>query len=466
MDQNQHIAKHTDINCSGDKQTDSKNNLAEPGGIKPSISEQVSMENNHLQQLHLKSQQYPWGKIGSQSLVARLLGEGNYDQNSPYAELWIGAHPNGSSQVLTTHGGNSRLVNLAEYIASDPEKILGNAVAKTFNASLPFLLKVLSVNKALSIQAHPDLRLAAELHKRDPKNYPDDNHKPEVAIALSPLKLLYNFRSVNELKLLLEQTPELSRLVGRQVHDDFIRLDPSDSPSYMLRQIYSAIVSEEKRDVLALETETLIARLNSKNERDANEQLVLDLFSTYEAPASAYSDIGIMSSLLMNIVTIPVGQSVYIGPNIPHAYLSGDLVECMANSDNVVRAGLTPKFQDVNTLVSMLNFEPGSVTPLSPVEVASNPSILRYHTPTREFVVDRVKENFESLQCQNSSSLQIFLCIAGSVDFKVDSDTLRIKAGEACFVSAEAKNLIIKNVPATDSAIQTALYRVSVPNTL
>lgn len=140
---------------------------------------------------------YQWGRVGAESLVAELTSKiESISGDTHYAELWMGAHSSGS---CTLKNGRT----LTEYIRENPS-ILGEEVVKKFGHKLPFLFKVLSVEKALSIQAHPDKELARILHQKDPANYPDDNHKPEMAIAVTPFEVLCGFRGLEEIRKLLE----------------------------------------------------------------------------------------------------------------------------------------------------------------------------------------------------------------------------------------------------------------------
>ncbi len=141
---------------------------------------------------------YPWGRLGKSSLVAELsLLPDAISEVTPYAELWMGSHPSDPSSILPEGP------LLLEYIQANP-KSLGERVLAKYGPQLPFLFKVLSVEKALSIQAHPDKSLAGILHKRDPANYPDDNHKPELALAVSQFEVLCGFRSLEEIERLVK----------------------------------------------------------------------------------------------------------------------------------------------------------------------------------------------------------------------------------------------------------------------
>lgn len=147
---------------------------------------------------------YPWGKLGSNSLVAQLaISSGcDIDEQKPYAELWMGAHPSGPSIIISgTKNENPQVApeSLQDFISKNPD-VLGSSIKSRFGSNtLPFLFKVLSVEKALSIQAHPNKELAVALHSKDPANYPDDNHKPEMALAVTPFEVLCGFRRLDEI---------------------------------------------------------------------------------------------------------------------------------------------------------------------------------------------------------------------------------------------------------------------------
>ncbi|HMB23495.1 MAG TPA: mannose-6-phosphate isomerase, class I, partial [Anaerolineales bacterium] len=151
-------------------------------------------------------QHYPWGERGKDAFIARLLDLNVDSDATPFAELWIGTHPSAPSRVVMDTGED---MLLSELIAKYPEEILGKSVRETFNGQLPFLLKVLSAREILSIQMHPNKKQAQELHSQDPKNYPDTNHKPEIAIALDSLTALVGLIDDQELPTVMKLYPEL-----------------------------------------------------------------------------------------------------------------------------------------------------------------------------------------------------------------------------------------------------------------
>lgn len=212
---------------------------------------------------------------------------------------------------------------------------------------LPFLFKVLSINQALSIQAHPNKSLARILHQKDPKNYPDSNHKPEMLIAISEqFDAMCGFRPADEISKNFELYPELVDLCEKLNCDEFLTNKSENS----LKKCFSSLMNQSD-EFIASQFERLNNRLdNSRSSRTEIDELFLDLAKQYP------NDVGCFSIYLLNCLKLKKGEAIYLSANVPHAYLYGDGVECMACSDNVVRAGLTPKFKDVQVLCDMLDY--------------------------------------------------------------------------------------------------------------
>lgn len=261
--------------------------------------------------------------------------------------------------------------------------------ADSESSALPFLVKVLSVNQALSVQAHPNKTLAAKLHAARPDVYKDANHKPELALALTPFEAMCGFRPLPDIVAGIEACPELRDLVGdgplaalaalcESAGDDASPATASPaaaaastaatagSPTASeggpassaakaaLRDAFAAFMANAKDESLVREAATaLVARLRGEEatKKSPNRELILRLADKYPG------DIGLFAPCWLNVVTLQPGSAIFLGAGEPHAYLSGDCVECMATSDNVVRAGLTPKLKDVPTLVSMLTYK-------------------------------------------------------------------------------------------------------------
>lgn len=388
-------------------------------------------------------QHYHWGKKGSDSLVGRFSG--SPDPQKTYAELWFGAHPSAPSGV--TVAGHQ--IGLDALIAVDPAKFLGTVAASRFAGTLPFLFKVLSIDKALSIQAHPDLDLARQLHRRDPQHYPDDNHKPEIAIAISELWMLRGFRPLREIQRQLERYPELGKVLAADTVALIAQAVSVDQKQAAIKAAFSEIVSADS-GLREKYTKQLLARLEAGT--PDQEQLFLLEFGRDYAP----HDAGILSSLLMNTIRLAAGYATYIGPNIPHAYLRGDLVECMANSDNVVRAGLTPKFRDISTLISMLKYDEDPIIPLAARPQSEDAPWSVYETPTDEFRIERCAGSTK-LEYTDNSAMRLLFCLSGDCVLSAGSDSVQLNAGQAAIVPASSRCYALDLKGAT-------LFRVSVPS--
>lgn len=388
--------------------------------------------------LHNAIQPYSWGARGPEAFIPRLLGI-PAAPHQPYAELWIGTHPNAPSHV--TVGGER--VSLAELVAAHPGAILGQAASRRFENSLPFLFKVLSADEALSIQAHPNKVQAQRLHARDPEHYPDANHKPEVAIALDALTALAGLKSADELRVTLATYPEIAAFI----EGDGSAAVPAARDSYtaLLRR---ALAGPE---ALIAASQRLAARLaQATRPLTEIESLFLKLREVYTD-----ADVGLFSLFLLNLVHLQAGEGLYIPAGVPHAYLKGNIVECMANSDNVVRAGLTSKFKDAEALLEILAHDAVPLPILRPHEDAGE---TRYLTPAEEFEMRRLTlETGASREMTGSDSVEVALIIEGSLRIVWPGGAETYRRGESFLI------------PACQGAWQltaleaTMLFRVVVP---
>ncbi|MEA3286539.1 MAG: mannose-6-phosphate isomerase, class I [Candidatus Marinimicrobia bacterium] len=340
-------------------------------------------------------QHYAWGNRNDQAFIAHLLGI-TPEQDQPFAELWMGTHPHAPSQLIDPQNG---LNPLSDWIAESPEMRLSLDHSSTFPDGLPYLFKVLSAGRALSIQAHPDKQQAETLHKNDPQHYPDNNHKPEIAIAIDHLDALIGFNTPEAFTDILENLPELHHLLA---------FDQDEQPSQQ------AIISKllELGNDQETEREVCISkiglRLSTKTNLSSAETLFLEQIELHDK-----RDIGLLFLFFLNRVHLGSGEAVFLPPGVPHAYLKGNIIECMANSDNVVRLGLTEKFCDSRTLSEILSFE--QKTDFR-VKTSSDGYLKEYHTPTTEF---RVKSldllQGESRVFSYRSELTLFLVLDGEV---------------------------------------------------
>ncbi|KAK4490564.1 hypothetical protein RD792_001246 [Penstemon davidsonii] len=415
---------------------------------------------------------YDWGKVGRESGVARLYANNSGDDindyyDEPYAEFWMGTHDSGPSSAVVSelpNGGfingddnnHCKLVSLKDWIKQNPD-VLGDKVLQKWGSNLPFLFKLLSVEKALSIQAHPDKNLAALLHKQQPGVYKDDNHKPEMALALTEFEALCSFVGLEELKNVVQNVPEIIEVVGTAHTDKVLHISEEDGETKLkevLQSLFTELMSVSKT-VISEVVSKLISRLNIKREvRELTdkEELILRLNKQYPG------DVGVMVAFLFNYVKLNPGEALYLGANEPHAYIRGECMECMATSDNVVRAGLTPKYRDVQTLCSMLTYKQGLPEVLH--GVASNPYTVKYLPPFDEFEIDRC------ILPQEASTIfpaipgpSIYVVMSGEGTMQMASSEEMVGEGDVMFTPANVEIAV-----ETNSGL--SLYRAGVNSRL
>nr|QIA50420.1 mannose-6-phosphate isomerase [Semibalanus balanoides] len=380
-------------------------------------------------------QTYHWGRPGSSSAVAQLVAAGQPEftlsEETPYAELWMGTHGSGPS-VLASSGQP-----LADYIRENPQ-VLGERVLAKFGVQLPYLFKVLSVNTALSIQAHPSKSHAEELHAARPTVYKDPNHKPEMALALTPFEALCGFRPLEEIQHFLKAVPELSAAVGAEPAAALLAVSAAEPAARdRLRDCLQALMTREPAEI-GRQLDSLVARLSAPGDSAAASDPLLPAELVLRLSQQYPGDVGCFCALLLNRLTLQPGQALFLGPNEPHAYLAGDCIEIMACSDNVVRAGLTPKFKDVATLVSMLTYECRTAAQqlFLPTSGGGDERVQVFQPPVPDFSLAKIQfvpetENTEySVPVRDSASL--LLVVSGSAT----SGATVVGRGSVLFVPA------------------------------
>jgi mannose-6-phosphate isomerase len=353
-------------------------------------------------------QDYAWGGY---HFIPELQGEDSAE-GQPQAELWMGAHDRGPSIVQL----NGKTQRLDEWINADPEAILGEPTAQRFHNTLPFLFKILDVRKMLSIQAHPTKQAAIAGFERENKrgisltayhrNYKDDNHKPEIMVALTDFWLLHGFRTAEDIELVLEEVPELN--VFRRV---FIAKG--------IRGLYRHLMELSQDDVdrtLAPMAARLEADLSAGVlERSQPEYWAGQAFRDYTR--DGHYDRGIFSIYLFNLVYLQAGEGIFQDANIPHAYLEGVNVELMANSDNVFRGGLTSKHVDVGELMQHLSFEPVIPQPLQGEEGAKHEKIFK--TPAPDFELSRIQLAAGEVFSKKQRGPAIYIVLSGEINSEI-----------------------------------------------
>lgn len=366
-------------------------------------------------------QNYAWG---SKHAISKLFGIQN-PNDEPQAEIWMGAHPNGCSKIAAT----GEL--LSEVIAKDSKGMFGDYTAARFG-ELPYLFKVLAAETPLSIQVHPRKERAQQGFERENalgialdapnRNYKDPNHKPELVYALTFYKAMNGFRPIAEIIALFNEA-NISSLSQELAQ---LKLQPnSDS----LKCFFSAIMSlEGATKQFALE------ELYAAIERPAKTAMSREAFQYVADFKQHYKDdIGLFSPLLLNTVELAPGEAMFLHAETPHAYVQGTGLEIMANSDNVLRAGLTPKYIDVPELIDNTRFEP-----IDPRHIKLEPVLkegkLSYPIPVDDFGFDLLSATDE-VKSIYLRSAEILFCVEGEAVICANDEHVTLCPGESVFVS-------------------------------
>ncbi|HCL5270300.1 TPA: mannose-6-phosphate isomerase [Salmonella enterica] len=372
-----------------------------------------------MQKLINSVQNYAWG---SKTALTELYGIAN-PQQQPMAELWMGAHPKSSSRITAANG---ETVSLRDAIENNKTALLGETVANRFG-ELPFLFKVLCAAQPLSIQVHPNKRnsetgFAKENAAGIPmdaaeRNYKDPNHKPELVFALTPFLAMNAFREFSDIVALLQPVAGAHSAIAH-----FLQAPNAERLSQLFVSLLN-MQGEEKSRALAV----LKAALNSQQ---GEPWQTIRVISEYYP-----DDSGLFSPLLLNVVKLNPGEAMFLFAETPHAYLQGVALEVMANSDNVLRAGLTPKYIDIPELVANVKFEPKPASELLTVPVKSGAE-LDFPIPVDDFAF-----SLHDLALQETSisqhSAAILFCVEGEAVLRKDEQRLVLKPGESAFIGAD-----------------------------
>ena len=368
-----------------------------------------------------KVQHYAWGGFEA---LPQLLNQNNTDKK-PFAEYWLGAHPLHSSLVETTNGD----VLLVQLIQQNPQQFLGERVLKHFS-SFPFLLKVLDVRQMLSIQVHPDKASAQQAFAAENergiapdafnRNYKDDNHKPELMVALSDFWLLHGFKPEEDLKELLSSEPDFQFL-----------LNTFEEGGYeALYQRVMTMPQEEVNAVLGPVMDRILPLYKNGELQKAHEDFWAARAVETFCKDGQY-DRGIFSIYFFNLLHLKKGEGIYQPAGLPHAYLEGQNVEIMANSDNVLRAGLTDKHIDIAELMKHVQFSE-TIPQIIRADERSTETV--YKSAAAEFEVSRYVLPANAEQSWQTSGPEIVLVLSGNVMVSAGDEGLTLGKGEAAFV--------------------------------
>lgn len=383
---------------------------------------------------------YAWG---SRTAIAEFTGR-EVPAAHPEAELWFGAHPDDPAylEAKDSAGGETSLL---EALAADPEGQLGAVARARYGDVLPFLVKVLAADEPLSLQAHPSAEQAAEGYLREERlgipmssptrNYRDTSHKPELLVALLPFEALAGFRPV-------ARTIELLRALAVSDLDPYIDLLNDKSDADGLRALFTTWITAPQPDVDVLVPIVLDAAIHyvssGTKEFAAEVKTVLELGERYPG------DAGVLAALLLNRISLPPGEAIFLPAGNLHTYLRGVAIEVMANSDNVLRGGLTPKHVDVPELLRVLDFKPTTEEKLRAPTYQDGPALV-YYTPTHEFAGSLLLLDGDYLGHEVDAPSrhvayqgpQILLCIEGCATVHGKSGALTLERGAAAWVAAD-----------------------------
>jgi mannose-6-phosphate isomerase len=375
-------------------------------------------------------QNYAWG---SHTAIAELLGR-PAPSPEPEAELWIGAHPKAPSRIAEPKGKGT----LDRAIQDDPVGLLGAEVCDRFGNELPFLFKVLAAAEPLSIQAHPNQEQARSGWARENaegipldaarRNYRDLNHKPELLCALTPFVALKGFRAPDETARALEPIgrPELGAEIGRLAREQ---------TPVALRSLFARLMTldPDERDALLKRATAQAAR----RPRDPAWRSVKSLMDRHPG------DMGALAPLYLNLVTLAPGQALFLPSGELHAYLEGTALEIMANSDNVLRGGLTPKHVDLQELLATLDFDAHPPELLQAED--SGPGEKSFRTPAREFELGFLEVGpHRPFTATGGRGVEILLQLEGACRLTSDGSEIALARGTSVLVPAALEGYVLE----------------------
>lgn len=379
-------------------------------------------------------QSYAWG---SPTAIPGLLKLG--PSAVPVAEAWFGAHASAPSLRLGTDGSAS----LADVITADPTGVLGEDVRARFGATLPYLLKIIAADSPLSLQVHPHIERARSGYAEEEaagipvdaphRNYRDRNHKPELVYALTRFEAVCGFRAPRRAA---EMLLGLDAPLAKELHDLLVARPTAAGIEAAFTQLLRPETRPDAQGVQDV-VDACEARLDAGSPSPRADRIVLRLAEAYPG------DPGVVTSLLLNPVTLHPGEALFVPAGGVHAYLSGLGIEIMASSDNVLRAGLTPKHVDVDELLRNVDY-----VAAPPIRIASE----RFHGATRVFYapVDDFELSVTELRDDDVHPLpgrgpRVLLCLEGAVDVTDAAGTvLPLSQGQAAFVPAADGTLTVR----------------------
>lgn len=381
---------------------------------------------------------YAWG---STTAIHELLG--TVPDGAPAAELWLGAHPSGPSTVLPRDPSPAGApgTHLDRVVAEAPDAVLGAGVLARFGETLPYLLKVIAAERPLSLQVHPSQEAAragydqeecAGVPLEDPRRvYKDRNHKPELVYALTPFRAMCGFRAPRRAAELLA---DLDADLARTLHSDLV----ADTSSRGIRTAFTRLLDPATRpapEAVHGVVEACRARLVAGSPSPRADRTVVLLAERYPG------DPGVVTSLLLNPVTLQPGEAMFVPAGGVHAYLSGVAVEVMANSDNVLRAGLTSKHVDIPELLANVDYVAAPPIRIAPEVFHGSTKV--FYAPVDDFELSVTSVDDDGTHPLPGRGPRILLCLEGEVTVAAAGDgAVTLRRGQSAFVPASDGPLV------------------------
>ena len=402
------------------------------------------IKTKNIYRIEGKVQNYDWG---GKSFIPNLISI-NQKSNVTYAEYWLGAHAKAPSMIKT----NQENISLDVFLNQNLPENLGLKVLKDFG-KLPYLFKVLDVHKMLSIQVHPTIEAAKigydlENKKGIPltgnnRNYKDKNHKPEIMVALSDFWLLHGFLEREKLIKNLKDTEELNFLLKVFLEKGY----------FGLYQKVMEFTQEEVNTIL----KPLLDRISVKFLKNELEKPSPEYWAAKSVMHKDFQNLdkGIFSIYFFNILNLSVGEAIFQDAGVPHAYLEGKNMELMANSDNVLRGGLTSKHIDVEELLKNTKFEEKIPVILYGVEDKTNSEIV-YKTKAKDFELSKIELLATSTHTSISNSVEILIVMKGSAIVMQSEESLYLEKGQSILIKPNTAYKI-----KTDAEVE--IYKAGVP---
>jgi mannose-6-phosphate isomerase len=393
--------------------------------------------NETVELLHNAIRPYAWG---SRTAISELLGK-TVPAQHPEAELWMGAHPGDPSRVVGPDGSKRSLLEL---LAEDPRGQLGEACATRWGGRLPFLMKVLAAEEALSLQAHPSAEqaaagFAAEERAGVPmdapiRNYKDPSPKPELICALTEFHALAGFRDPHRSAALL-------RSLDAPDFAPYAELLAGQPDAQGLRALFTTLITlpQTALDLLLPQVlDACVLHVKEHGEFDLECRTILELGEAYPG------DAGVLAALLLNRLVLQPGEAVHLPAGNLHAYLHGTGIEILANSDNVLRCGLTPKHVDVPELMRVLDFTCGDMPVQRGEQLA--PGLAVYRTPSAEFELSRLDLDEGVEVTIDHTGPQILICVQGGAHVRDGrGGEVELARGHSMWLAANDPAVVVRS---------------------